>query len=100
MPLPRSRIGRDFPEHRGCFAARSVLDVASDNPLESVSVTQSKRRREAGMGDVVRMRRRERREVVVIEAAVGYADAEERWMQALDVLAEYAGRDDTKENET
>ena len=53
------------------------------------------------MGDVVRMRRRERREAVVIEAAVGYADAEERWMQALDVLAEYAARaDDTKENET
>ena len=56
---------------------------------------------EAGMGDVVRMRRRERREAGVIEAAVGYADAEERWMQALDVLAEYAARaDDTKENET
>ena len=44
---------------------------------------------EAGMGDVVRMRQRERREVV-IEAAVGYEDAEERWMRALDVLAEYA----------
>ena len=52
------------------------------------------------MGDVVRMRQRERREVV-IEAAVGYADAEERWMRALDVLAEHAARaDDTKENET
>ena len=58
---------------------------------------------EAGMGDVVRMRRRERREAVavIIEAAVGYEDAEERWMRALDVLAEYAPRaDDTKENET
>ncbi len=42
------------------------------------------------MGDVVRMRRRERREAVIIEAAVGYEDAEERWMRALDVLAEYA----------
>ena len=55
---------------------------------------------EAGMGDVVRMRRREA-VAVIIEAAVGYEDAEERWMRALDVLAEYAPRaDDTKENET
>lgn len=34
---------------------------------------------------------------VVVEAAVGYDDAEERWMQALDVLAEYGRREDAED---
>ena len=52
------------------------------------------------MADAVKPGRRERGEVVIIEAAVGYEDADERFMQVLDILAEYGARADTKETDT
>ncbi len=41
----------------------------------------------------------QQREFVTIEAVVGYDDAVERWMAALDVLAEYGRRAEDKEDD-